>query len=61
MTARRITLPPNLISAIESYLDTNWDDGRDPSKLGALNAVSYIGERVAAIWAHQRGKAKAHD
>jgi len=47
-----ITLPDDLVAAIDAYLDTDWTDGRDgrdPSKLGALNAVAYIGERIASI------------
>jgi len=50
----RITLPASLARAIEDYLDTDWDSGPDPSKLGALNSVSFIGERVAAIYAFRR-------
>lgn len=55
-----IRLPKHLVKAIDDYLDTDWKDGRDPSKLGALNAVAYIGERVAAIRArskHRKDKA----
>jgi len=44
-----IILPGHLVAAIDAYLDTDWTDGRDPSKIGALNAVSYIGERVAEL------------
>ena len=46
----RITIPVDLASAIDNYLSTDWKDGRDPSKIGALNAVAYIGERVAGIY-----------
>ena len=53
-----ITLPRYLVRAIDAYLDTDWKDGRDPSKLGAFNAVAYIGEHVAAIRAKQRGRRK---
>lgn len=45
-----ITLTPKLADAIERYLDTDWKDGRDPSKFGALNAVAYIGEQIAGIY-----------
>lgn len=55
--SRRITLPANLVDAIESYLSTPWSDGRDPSKIGALNAVAFIGERVAAIFSVKRSRA----
>jgi len=54
-----IRLPKHLVEAIDTYLDTDWSDGRDPSKIGSLNAVAYIGERVAAIRArskHRKGK-----
>lgn len=46
--ARQITLPDDLINAIDAYPTTDWSK-RDPSKIGALNAVAYIGERVASI------------
>jgi len=45
----QVTLDASLVDAIRRYNRTDWHDGRDPSKLGALNAVAYIGERVAAI------------
>lgn len=45
-----IVLPPDLRKAIEEYQATDYSDGRDPSKLGALNAVAYIGERLVAVW-----------
>jgi hypothetical protein len=48
-----IDLPPDVVAAIESYINTNWTDGQ-PSRLGALNAVAFIGERIAAIYAAQR-------
>lgn len=44
-----IILPGYLVAAIDAYLDTDWSDGRDPSKFGAFNAVSYIGEQIAFI------------
>jgi len=44
-----ITLPSELADAIDDYLVTDWAS-RDPSKLGALNAVSYIGERLVGIY-----------
>jgi hypothetical protein len=49
-----ITIPAELVAAVDNYLDTDWEDGRDPTKLGALNAVAYIGERIAAIRAAHR-------
>lgn len=49
-----IILPADLVAAIEKYNTTDWKDGRDPSKFGALNAVAYIGERTAAIVAATR-------
>jgi hypothetical protein len=45
-----LRIPQHLVDAIESYLTTDWSDGRDPSKIGALNAVAYIGEQVARIY-----------
>ncbi len=45
-----LTIPSDLADAIERYAGTDWNDGRDPSKLGALNAVSYIGEQVVALY-----------
>jgi hypothetical protein len=44
----RIDIPNYLIDAINKYVGTDWEDGRDPSKIGALNAVAYIGERLVA-------------
>ena len=46
---RRNTLPKFIVDAARRYNATDWSDGRDPSKLGALNAVAFIGERVAAL------------
>lgn len=44
----KIDIPDYLVDAIDKYVNTDWKDGRDPSKLGALNAVAYIGERLVA-------------
>jgi hypothetical protein len=44
-----VRLPANLVRTIDAYLDADWSEKRDPSKIGALNAIAYIGERVAAI------------
>lgn len=52
--SKTITLPDDLVAAIDSYLDTDWSDGRDPSRFGALNIVAFIGERVAAIYRESR-------
>lgn len=49
----RVTLPAHLVKAIRQYNAKDWKDGRDPSKLGALNAVAYIGEQVAALIARK--------
>jgi hypothetical protein len=51
-----ITISSDLADAIEKYAGTAWDDGRDPSKLGALNAVSYIGERLVALYQNANGR-----
>ena len=51
-----IILPSDLADAIEHYVDTDWNDGRDPSKLGSLNAVSYIGERLVALYRKANGR-----
>jgi hypothetical protein len=51
---RTIELPAALVQDIENYLDADWSDGRDPSGVGVLNAVAYIGERVAALWLETR-------
>jgi hypothetical protein len=47
----KIDLPPDVVRAIEAYNATNWDGGSaaSPDSLAALNAVAFIGERVAAI------------
>lgn len=50
-----IALPADLVAEIERYLATDWRDGRDPSRLGALNAVAHIGESVAEIIARRGG------
>lgn len=39
----KINIPDHLVDAVDKYVNTNWKDGRDPSKFGALNAVAYIG------------------
>lgn len=49
-----IALPDDLVAAIDAYLDADWTDGRNPSKLGALNAVAYIGECVASLRKEER-------
>jgi len=51
-----ITISSDLADAIEKYAGTDWSDGRDPSKLGALNAVSYIGERLVALYQSANGR-----
>lgn len=40
-----ITLPAELVEAIEKYNETDWPIGG----IASLNAVAFIGERVAAI------------
>lgn len=55
----RIDIPDYLVDAIDKYTATDWKDGRDPSKLGALNAVAYIGERLVAELAEARRKPSA--
>src|SRR5689334_19768307 len=55
--APALALPPHLVEAIEHYNGADWGDGRDPSKLGAINAVCYIGEQVAALY--KRGHSAA--
>ena len=50
-----IVLDADLVASIERYVDTDWK-ACDPSKIGALNAVAFIGERVVAIYqAKKRG------
>lgn len=56
MKGMRVTLPASLVAAIDDYNQTDWRDGRDPSRFGALNAVAFIGERVAALRATRRTK-----
>ena len=53
--ARTVILPADLVDAIERYAATDWKSGRDPSNIGALNAVAYIGERLVAIVAAKKG------
>lgn len=48
--SKRIELTDDLVEAIRRYLETDWNRG-DPSRLGALNAVAYIGEKVVVIYA----------
>lgn len=45
----KIDIPDDLIETVDKYLSTDWKDGRDPSRYGALNAVAYIGERLVAV------------
>lgn len=51
-----VRLPPDVVEAIDHYISTDWKDGRDPSKLGALNAVAHIGERVVAVVCAERAR-----
>ncbi len=44
----KIDISDDLVKVINEYVNTDWKDGRDPSKFGALNAVAYIGERLVA-------------
>ncbi len=44
----KIEISNELIAAINDYTARDWKSGQDPSKLGALNAVAYIGERLVA-------------
>lgn len=55
----KIDISDYLVDAIDKYVTTSWKDGRDPSKLGALNAVAYIGERLVAELAEARRKSSA--
>jgi hypothetical protein len=41
-----IELPSDVVRAIDAYLDTDW---RSCDSIAPLNAVAFIGERVAAI------------
>lgn len=50
-----VRLPADVVVAVNKYHATDWSDGRDPSKFGALNAVAYIGERVIALVPPARG------
>lgn len=49
-----ITLPEYLVKAIENY--SKVDRAADPSKIGALNAVAFIGEQI--VWLYIATKAK---
>jgi hypothetical protein len=52
----RVTLPSHIVDALENYVSTSWGDGRDPSKIGALNAVCWIGEQLVAVYAVAKSK-----
>lgn len=41
-----VTLPADLVRSIDAYLDTDW---KSHDSIAPLNAVAFIGERVAAI------------
>jgi hypothetical protein len=47
-----VRLPANLVRSIDKYLDTDW---KGCDTIAPLNAVAYIGERVAAIRKANRG------
>jgi hypothetical protein len=51
----KIDIPDYLVNAIDKYVATDWK-GRDPSKIGALNAVAYIGERLVVELSEARRK-----
>jgi len=50
-----IVLAPDVVTAIEKYITTDWASC-DPSKIGALNAVAYIGERVVALYQERKSQ-----
>jgi hypothetical protein len=56
MRVLTLSISSELADAIEHYVETDWGDGRDLSKLGALNAVSYIGERIVALYQSANGR-----
>lgn len=45
----QLEVPADLVRAIDAYIDGDWSKQADPSRFGALNAVAYIGERIAAM------------
>jgi hypothetical protein len=49
-----LTISSELADAIEHYVNTDWSE--DPSKIGALNAVSYIGEQIVALYQKANGR-----
>lgn len=53
---KQLLLSPELVAAIEKYLDTDWGEG---ASIGALNAVAFIGELVAATYAIEHINARA--
>jgi len=56
MRTLTLNISSDLADAIEHYANTDWSDGRDPSKLGALNAVSYIGEQIVSLYQKANGR-----
>ena len=56
MRTLTLNISSDLADAIEHYANTDWSDVRDPSKLGALNAVSYIGEQIVALYQKANGR-----
>jgi hypothetical protein len=53
-TPMTVELPGELVDAIDRYIATDWRDGCDPSRFGALNAVAFIGEQLVAAYVRQR-------
>ncbi len=48
--ARMLEIPPYLVDALEDYNAHDYNRKTDPSGLGGLNAVAYIGEQLAMLW-----------
>lgn len=43
-------LPGYIEQAVKDYIATTYDSDTDPSGIGGLNAVAYIGEQVVRAY-----------
>lgn len=53
-----LSLTPGVARAIDAYLDRGWSSS-EIDRIGAMNDVSYIGERVASLYRAARLAKKA--
>jgi len=53
-----LSLTPGIVRAIDAYLEKEWTSS-EIDRMGAMSAVSYIGERIVALYRAARLAEKA--